>query len=140
MIDKNILLVLLPILAGLLGSYLTYYWTLRSKRIEAIQKFKEEKYSNLILHLQGFTGSNATTEKKLAFFEEQYKSWLYASDDVVLAMKDMIDYLLKTQFDPKYQEEQRDVIAEVIVAIRKDMLKKSKLSKKDFRFTSVMDD
>lgn len=139
MIDKNFLLVLLPIIAGLIGSYLTYYWTIKSKRIEAIQKFKEEKYSNLILHLQGFSGSNATTEKKTAFFQEQYRSWLYASDDVVLAMKDMIDYLLKTQFDSKYQDEQRDKIAEVIVAIRKDMLKNSKLSKKDFRFTTVID-
>lgn len=41
-------LVLLPIIAGLISSYLTYYFAKKSKKSEVILKFKEEKYANLL--------------------------------------------------------------------------------------------
>ena len=69
--------ILIPILTATVGSYLTYYFTNKSKRNDAIIKFKEEKYSNLLINLQGFLGQNASGEIKKKFFEEQYKSWLY---------------------------------------------------------------
>lgn len=46
-------------------------------------RFKEEKYSNLLILLQGFVGETTSGETKKKFFEEQYKSWLYSSDNVV---------------------------------------------------------
>jgi hypothetical protein len=76
---KNILILLLPLLTALLSSYLTYYMAIRSKKTEAMIKFKEEKYSNLIIALQGFVGSTAAADTKKKFYEEQYKSWRYSS-------------------------------------------------------------
>jgi len=71
---KDILIVLLPIISGIGGSYLTYYFTGKSRRDEAILKFKEEKYTTLLVLLQGFMGRTATGETKRKFFEEQYRS------------------------------------------------------------------
>lgn len=73
---KDILLIALPILTLIFGSSLTYYYGVKSKKQEAITKFKEEKYSNLIIALQGFIGNTTSAETKKIFFEEQYKSWL----------------------------------------------------------------
>jgi flagellar basal body-associated protein FliL len=70
---KNLLLVV-PIITGLAGSYLTYYFTIKSKQQESILKFKEEKYSNLLILLQGFVGNTVSGDTKKRFFEEQYKS------------------------------------------------------------------
>jgi hypothetical protein len=53
---KTILLILIPVITAILGSYLIYYFATKSKKSEAILKFKEEKYSNLLILLQGFVG------------------------------------------------------------------------------------
>lgn len=127
---KDILLLVVPALSA----FITYVLTKRAKRDEAIFKYKEEKYGNLILLIQGFLdkGEKNTPEIKNRFFEEQYKSWLYSSDDVVIAINQLV-YKLKTEkglIDT-------DVIGEIIVAMRKDMLKNTKLKPSDFQYTIV---
>ncbi len=64
---KTILLILIPVITAVLGSYLTYYFTIKSKKSEAILKFKEEKYSNLLILLQGFVGKTTSGETKRKF-------------------------------------------------------------------------
>ena len=64
--------LLISLVSGIIGSYLTFYFTNKSKRNEAIIKFKEEKYSHLLLKLQGFIGVTANAKMKREFFEEQY--------------------------------------------------------------------
>lgn len=137
MSTKDILLIVLPIIAGLGGSYLTYYLTQKSKRNEAILKFKEEKYANLLILLQGFVGLTAKPDTKRSFFTEQYKSWLYSSDDVVKAINDMVNQVLITQVDKRAADQ--DAIGRIVLAMRKDMLGKTKLSPKDFKYTNVLD-
>ena len=61
---KTILLILIPILTAILSSYLTYYFTSKAKKNEAILKYKEDKYSNLLVLLQGFIGLTASSETK----------------------------------------------------------------------------
>ena len=134
---KDLLLIVLPIITGVGGSYLTYYLTLKSKRDEAILKFKEEKYGNLLILLQGFVGLTAKPDTKRLFFAEQYKSWLYSSDDVVKAINDMVNEVIITQVDRKAADQ--DAIGRIVLAMRKDMLGKTKLSPKDFRYTNVVD-
>lgn len=58
---KEIASSVLPILTAVIGSYITYYLMAKSKRQEAIIKFKEEKYSKLLLKLQGFMGVTANS-------------------------------------------------------------------------------
>ena len=53
-------LILIPVIVAVTSSYLTYYFATKSKKNEAILKFKEEKYSNLLILLQGFVGKTTS--------------------------------------------------------------------------------
>ncbi|MBN2892035.1 MAG: hypothetical protein JXL97_09225 [Bacteroidales bacterium] len=66
-------MVVFPLITAVLGSYLTYYFTIKSKKSEAILKFKEEKYSNLLILLQGFVGRTTSDETKRKFFENGFE-------------------------------------------------------------------
>jgi hypothetical protein len=111
----NIVSVLVPVLTGIIGSYLTYYFTSKSKREEAITKSKEEKYSNLLIRLQGFIGSTTNAETKKEFFAEQYKSWLYCSDEVVEAINHMVSLVINGH-SPK---EGQKAVGNIVLAMRK---------------------
>ena len=104
-------------------------------------KFKEEKYANLLILLQGFIGKTVSADTKRKFFEEQYKSWLYSSDQVVLAINQMVDLVIKSQLDKPNFEEHREAVGKIVLAMRKDMLGKRKthLSPKNFIYTNVID-
>ncbi len=137
---KDAFLVLLPIIAAIISSYFTYYLTIKSKKSEAILKFKEEKYANLLVLLQGFVGITVSAESKRKFFEEQYKSWLYCSDEVVRAINNMVE-LLKMSREKKYDiEEGRKAIGNIVLAMRQDLLGKTNLHYNDFQYTDVIED
>lgn len=128
---------LLPIFTALIGSYLTYFFAIRSKREEAILKYKEEKYANLLVLFQGFVGSTATNETKRKFFEEQYRSWIYSSDEVVLAINKMIKLVIDAQGKDPDPEEGRKAVGNIVLAMRKDLKGKTNLTYKDFAYTDV---
>jgi len=130
--------IFLPIITAILGSYLTYFFTAKTKKNDAIIKYKEEKYSNLLLLLQGFVGSTANSETKKKFFEEQYKSWLYSSDEVVEAINKMVELVIQSKSTPIDPEEGRKAVGNIIVAMRKDLLGNSKLDFSSFRYTDVV--
>lgn len=140
MATKDILLLIAPLLAGILGSYLTYYFTKRSRREEAILKFKEEKYARLLVLLQGFVGNTATPETKRQFFEEQYKSWLYSSDEVVQAINNMVRMIIEAEGKPPYTEHGRKAVGDIVLAMRRDLLHKTTLQHSDFVYTDVIQD
>jgi DNA-directed RNA polymerase subunit E'/Rpb7 len=135
---KDILLVALPIMTAILSSYLTYYFAIKSKQKETITRFNEEKYSNLIIALQGFVGSTVSVETKRKFFEEQYKSWLYSSDEVVNSINELIRLLIEERGKDPNPEKGQKTIGNIILAMRKDLLGKTKLTNKDFRYTDVI--
>lgn len=137
---KDVLLVLFPIIAGIISSYLTYYFTIKSMKSKAILKFKEEKYANLLVLLQGFVGTMALTDTKRKFFEEQYKSWLYCSDDVVKAINDMVELVITSKGSIPDPEKGRKAVGDIVIAMRKDLLGKTKLSSYNFRYTDVVED
>lgn len=129
---------LLPILTAIISSYLTYYFAIKSKRDEAILKYKEEKYSNLLVLLQGFVGATANSKTKKEFFKEQYKSWLYSSDEVTEAINKMIQLIIESEGRNPNPEEGRKAVGNIIVAIRKDLLGKTKLDYSSFTYTDVV--
>jgi len=134
---KDLLIILLPVITGILGSYLTYYFTIKSKKQEVMQRFKEEKYTNLILTLQGFVGSTVSKEAKRRFYEEQYKSWLYSSDEVVIAINELTNLLMKEKGADPDPEDGRKVVGNIILQMRKDLLGKTRLEYTDFKYTDV---
>jgi hypothetical protein len=137
---KDALLILLPIVVGLISSYLTYYFAIKQKKSEAILKFKEEKYANLLVLLQGFVGTTVSAETKRKFFEEQYKSWLYCSDDVIKAINDMMELVITSIGSYPDPEKGRKAIGDIVIAMRKDLLGKTELSPYDFRYIDVIED
>jgi DNA-directed RNA polymerase subunit E'/Rpb7 len=116
----------------------SYYFTSTSKKLEAILKFREEKYSNLLILLQGFVGNTTSYETKKKFFEEQYKSWIYCSDEVVIAINELVQLVIKSQGKEPNAEEGRKAVGNIVLAMRKDLLGKTTLSYKDFSYTDVI--
>jgi hypothetical protein len=67
-IDITILQTLLiTLFSALIGGYVSFYFTSRSRKDEAVLKFREEKYSNLLILLKGFVGNTANTDLKDSF-------------------------------------------------------------------------
>ncbi|MFZ2970929.1 MAG: hypothetical protein WA063_07325 [Minisyncoccia bacterium] len=136
---QTALLILLPLITAILGSYLTYYFAIKSKKNEAILKFKEEKYSNLLILLQGFVGRTTSGEVKRRFFEEQYKSWLYSSDGVVKAINEMVQLVISSKGKEPEQEKGKKAVGNVVLEMRKDLSGKTNLTSDDFRYTDVIE-
>jgi len=136
---KTILLILIPIITAILGSYLTYYFAIKSKKSEAILKFKEEKYSNLLILLQGFVGKTTSGETKRKFFEEQYKSWLYSSDGVVKAINEMVQLVISSRGKEPDPEKGKRAVGNIVLEMRKDLSGKTNLKSEDFRYTDVIE-
>jgi hypothetical protein len=136
---ENIMPFWLPILTALVSSYLTYYFTSRSKKEEAIVRFKEEKYAKLLIKMQGFVGNTTSSKAKKEFFEEQYQSWLYCSDDVVTSINRMVKLVIDSHGSEPNQEQGRKAIGDIVLAMRKDLLGKTKLGYKAFQYTDVID-
>ncbi|GAA4889251.1 hypothetical protein [Ferrimonas pelagia] len=128
---------LLPVLTLLLGSMLTYYFGVRAKKNEAAHKYKEEQYAKLLIKLQGFVGATANAKTKREFFEEQYKSWLYCSDEVVEAMNHMVRLVIDNHGKEPEPEAGRKAIGNIVLAMRKDLHGKTSLDYKAFRYTDV---
>lgn len=135
----DIQLILIPILVAVISSYLTYYFAIKSRKDESISKFKEEKYTALLVYLQGFVGKTASGEIKRKFFEEQYKSWLYASDGVVKAVNNMVQLVIDSKGNDPNVEVGRRAVGNIVLEMRKDLLGKTDLKSDDFRYTDVID-
>ncbi len=54
----------LTLASAIIGGFVSYYFASKSKKLEAVLKFREEKYSNLLILLQGFVGETANFEQK----------------------------------------------------------------------------
>ena len=136
---ETILLILIPVIVAIISSYLTYYFAIKSKKNEAILKFKEEKYSNLLILLQGFVGKTTSGETKKKFFEEQYKSWLYSSDGVVKAINEMVQLVINAKGKEPEQEKGKKAVGNIVLEMRKDLSGKTNLKSEDFRYTDVIE-
>lgn len=137
--NNLIVVILLPIISAVVGSYLTYYFTSKSKKNEAILKFKEEKYSNLLILLQGFVGKTTSGDTKRKFFEEQYKSWLYCSDGVVKAINEMVQLVIDSRGKEPDAEKGKKAVGNIVLEMRKDLLGKTELTADNFRYTDVIE-
>ena len=134
---KDWLTALVPLISAALGAFLAFYFTSRAKRDESIVRFKEEKYAKLLVKLQGFVGATTSSQLKKEFFEEQYQSWLYASDEVVEAINSLILLVIESRGASPDQEVGRKAVGDIVLAMRRDLLKTTKLSYKSFRYTDV---
>jgi hypothetical protein len=135
---KDFLLVVLPILTAILSSFLTYIFSTREKKLDTVRKFKEEKYTNLILLLQSFMYSTVSSNGKKKFFEENYKSWLYCSDNVTRAINDFVNFFSGKPGLINDTKDGHELIGKIILEMRKDLLGKTKLNISDFKYIDVV--
>jgi hypothetical protein len=136
---KDILILLLPFVSGVVSAYVTYLFTVRTKKNESMLKYKEEKYSNLIVLLKGFVGNTASGELKRKFFDEQYRSWLYSSDSVVVAVNNLIELLISERGKKPEPKRGREIVGNIILEMRKDLMGRTRLTSKNFKYTDVVD-
>ena len=136
---KDILLIVLPFVSGIISAWVTYLFTTRARKTENIIKFKEEKYANLLTLLQGFVGRTTSAELKKKFFEEQYRSWLYASDDVVESINELVGLLIEERGKQPDPQKGREIIGNIVLQMRKDLLGKTNLKSGNFRYTDVIE-
>lgn len=135
---KDWMIALVPLVSAAVGAFLAYLFTTRAKRDESIARFKEEKYAKLLVKLQGFVGLTTSAQTKREFFEEQYQSWLYASDEVVEALNRMVRLVIDNRGRTPAQEDGRKAVGEIVLAMRRDLLHKSKLDYKAFQYIDVI--
>lgn len=131
---KDLIIIIGPFLSAIIGGYITYFFAIKQRKNEAILKYKEERYAKLLLLLKGFVGETASGELKKDFFDERYKSWLYCSDEVIIAINKMIECVRNS---PEKNEGNK-IIGDIVLAMRKDMIGKTKLTYGDFIFYNVV--
>ena len=135
--------LVVPLVSGVgavIVAYVTASLTSRSKRDEGIIRFKEGKYARLLVTLQSFVGSTASADLKREFFEEQYQSWLYASDNVVCALNTLVSLVIDSRGKAPDPEAGRKAVGNVVVEMRRDLLRHTKLDYSAFRYTDVHPD
>jgi hypothetical protein len=132
-------IALLSLLSASVSAFLAYIFTSRANRNEAILRFKEEKYSKLLVKLQGFVGATTSGRTKREFFEEQYQAWLYSSDEVVDAMNRMVRLVIESRGKAPDPETGRKAVGEIVLAMRRDLLGKTDLDYTAFRYTDVIE-
>lgn len=131
-------LIIFPFISGVVSAWVTYLFTSKSIKNQAVLKFKEERYSNLLVLLKGFVGKSASASLKKKFIDEQYKSWLYCSDDVVRAMNNMTRSIsLENKSKKRYKE--NELIGKIIISMRKDLIGKTNLKYTDFPYTDIIE-
>ena len=133
------MIALIPLLSAAIGAFLTYLFTSRARRDESITRFKEEKYAKLLVKLQGFVGTTTSGQLKREFFEEQYQAWLYASDEVVVALNAMVQLVIKGEGSAPDPEAGRRAVGEIVLSMRRDLLHKTALDYTAFQYIDVYD-
>ncbi len=136
---KDVFLIIFPLLSGVISAWITYLFTARSRKDEVMLKFKEEKYANLLTLLQGFVGRTTSGDLKRKFFEELYRSWLYSSDNVVIAINEMVALLIKERGNTPDPKKGKKIIGNIVLEIRKDLLGKTNLKSEDFTYIDVIE-
>jgi len=134
---KEWIVVLVPLVSIAIGAVLTYVFTSRTRREESIVRFKEEKYAKLLVKLQGFVGNTTSGQLKREFFEEQYQSWLYASDEVIEALNLMVRLVIDARGSTPDRDAGRRAVGEIVLAMRRDLLHSTNLSYTAFQYTDV---
>ena len=96
--DTNSLLaIVLPIAFAVLISLGGYLFEKDRERKARIHERKEELYKNLVLSLRGFFIESTDTALKQEFVDETRLARLYASDEAIKSLNNVLDIMMKTE-------------------------------------------
>ena len=91
---------------------------------------KEERYIGMLTAMRGLYAHSQTPEYKQKFVNELNQAYLYASDDVIRKANKFL-HMVKVKPAPSTEEEKKSALANLVLAMRKD-LRKTKLVESDF--------
>lgn len=127
----NILIFVIGAVIAFVSGLVTWYLNERSKRIYEEYKRKEEKYSALIGSLTGFYVDSFNKELITEFLNQLKFCWMYCPDDVI---HKAYNFLLMVRTGQEHLDrEQEKVVGELILAIRKDLIRRKPLRKTNLR-------
>ncbi len=136
---KEWMIALVPLLSAAIGAFFAYFFASMQKRDESITRFKEEKYTKLLVKLQGFVGTTTSGQLKKEFFEEQYQSLLYASDEVIKSLNKIVRLVIDSKGSEPDPDAGRKAVGEIVLAMRRDLLHKTDLDYTAFRYIDVIE-
>lgn len=108
-----------------------WYLNERSKRRHEEYKRKEERYLGLIRSISGFYVDSFSRELRTEFLNQRDICWMYCPDDIIRKAN---NFLSMVHTDQKHSDEEKEKsVQELILAIRKDLVRKTKLKLGDFK-------
>ncbi|MBI4216530.1 MAG: hypothetical protein HY687_03990 [Chloroflexi bacterium] len=109
----------------------------RSKRLDEEYKRKEQRYSELIASLQGFTvalmkaDSQTSKQMRANFLHQLNLCWMYCPDEVI---RKAYHFLATVREGTTYKEDERGKAAgEFLLSIRSDLIGRKPLRKTELK-------
>jgi hypothetical protein len=141
-INWSIFLPVLTTSITIISSIIIWAITERNKRRQELYYRKEEKYSQLIKSIKGFTIDQDSRQLKSEFLNQLDLCWMYCPDSVIKIAYKFLSMLNPERSKEPNQEELKEKISELVLAIRKDLLnnknlKKTELTSKDYKILKV---
>lgn len=107
------------------GAIIAWLMNERSKaRAQQLQR-KEERYKKLIRCVKGFYAQSNDRILRLQFIEQVGLCWLYAPDEVIQNVDTFFKTIHTQRVDPATDEEKEQALGKLMLAIRRDMLSRS---------------
>ena len=143
--DTNALIaIIIPIVVVVLGSLVAYLFEKGRERQAKLHERKEELYKKLVFSLKGFFREHPNSVLKQDFIDETRLARLYASDEAIKALNKFVDIMQKTEKECKeetgedYQKVAHSLLGEFMIAMRKDLGIKTKLSAEELGRTEII--
>lgn len=119
-----------------LSGILLWFLNEKKKRIYEEYKRKEERYMVLLNSLEGFYVESCNVEKIGDFLRQLRLCWLYCPDDVIRKANSFLKTVISNHCTSDTEKE--DAIGELVLAMRKDLLRKKPVKRtslvpKDFK-------
>lgn len=114
-----------------IAGFTTWALTERSKRRFEDYKRREERYAALVRTLRGFHVATNDRELKQVFLTELELCWLYGSDDVIRAAYAFLNTVSTGVVST--DEAKEASVGRLVLAIRKDLLRRKPLKKTELR-------
>lgn len=106
-------------------------WFANEHRRRAWEEYlrKEERYRELLRTLTGFYSHASDADVRRQFLEEYKRCWLYCSDEVIKAANFAMEGMVEGTPIPNDERLRR--IGVLVIAIRRDLLRRTLTSKTD---------
>ena len=112
------------VLLTLVGGFVTWGLTERSRRIQEEYRRKEERYTELVSRLRAFTVAGSSTEKRNEFLDQLNLAWLYCSDEVIHSAYAFLDtvHVEAPEVGEAHERRKREALGRLMLAIRRDLI------------------